>query len=122
MRSTVQKTITTPKPTHDPTSHTDQTPSTTSLRIVKWVQIPDQQNAQQELGINRGSPVLTVTILELFPHELKTDVLVDQPQQMVFGNLIFQAEVVEQRLTPAVVSHHDQQASNHRNPAKHESF
>ena len=50
------------------------------------------------------------------------DVLVDQPQQMVFGNWIVQTEVVEQRLTPGVVSHHDQQASNHRNPAKHESF
>ena len=37
------------------------------------------------------------------------DVLVDQPQQMVFGNLIVQTEVVEQRLTPGVVSHHDQQ-------------
>jgi len=49
-------------------------------------------------------------------------VLVDEPQQMIFRNVIFQAEVVEQRLTAGLVSHHDQQASNHRNPAKHDSF
>src|SRR3954468_873614 len=96
--------------------------STSLCSLVMPYRYPISRNAQQKLGINRGSPVLTVTILELFSHELKTDVLVDQPQQMVFGNLIFQTEVVEQRLTPGVVSHHDQQASNHRNPAKHESF
>jgi hypothetical protein len=33
----------------------------------------------------------------LLPYELEADVLVDQPQQMVFRNLIFQPEVVEQR-------------------------
>jgi hypothetical protein len=32
----------------------------------------------------------------LLPDELKADVLVDEPQQMVFRNLIFQTEVVEQ--------------------------
>jgi hypothetical protein len=32
----------------------------------------------------------------LLPDELEADVLVDQPQQMMFGNLIFQAEVIEQ--------------------------
>src|SRR4029077_12525225 len=39
-RSTVQKTITRAKPTHDPTSHTDQAPSSTALRSVKWVESP----------------------------------------------------------------------------------
>jgi len=86
------------------------------------VQIPNQQNAQQQFGINRGSSVLTVAVLEWFPHEIKADVFVDQPQQMILRNLIFQTEVVEQRFTPGVVSHHDQQASKHRNPAEHESF
>jgi hypothetical protein len=33
----------------------------------------------------------------LLPYKLKTDMLVDQPQQMVFWYLVFQAEVIEQR-------------------------
>jgi hypothetical protein len=59
------------------------------------VQIADQQNAQQELGINRGATGLAVVVSQSLAHKLKTDVLLDQPQQMVLGNLIFQAEVVE---------------------------
>ena len=38
--------------------------------------------------------------------------LLDQPQQMVLGNLIFQAKVVEQRFRAVVLPHHDQQASD----------
>src|SRR5271170_7160694 len=60
------------------------------------VQIADQQNAQQQLRINRGSTRLTVAVFQLLPDELEADVLVDQPQKMMFGYLIFQPEVVEQ--------------------------
>ena len=83
------------------------------------VQIADQQHAQQQFGINRGPSGLAVAVFELLTYKLKTDVPVDEPQQMVFGNLIFQAEVIEQRFATGVVSHHDQQASEHRNPAQH---
>src|SRR6266550_8049071 len=38
---------------------------------------------------------------------------------MVFGNLIFQTEVVEQRFTAVVLPHHDQQASDDRNQTEH---
>jgi hypothetical protein len=38
-------------------------------------------------------------------------VLVDEPQQMVFRNFIFQTEVVEHRVGTGVMSHHDEQAS-----------
>ena len=38
---------------------------------------------------------------------------------MILGNLIFQAEVVEQRFGTVVLPHHDQQASDDRNPTKH---
>ena len=61
------------------------------------VQIADQQNAQQQLGINRRSASVAVTFLQLLAHEGKTDVLIDEPQQMRLWNLIFQAEVIEQR-------------------------
>jgi beta-lactamase regulating signal transducer with metallopeptidase domain len=62
------------------------------------VQIADQQNAQQQLRINRWTTRLTVAVLQLLPHKLKTDVLVDQRQQLVFRNFVVQAEVVEKRL------------------------
>jgi hypothetical protein len=37
-----------------------------------------------------------VAVFELLPDELETGVLVNQSQQMVFRNLIFQTEVIEQ--------------------------
>jgi predicted 2-oxoglutarate/Fe(II)-dependent dioxygenase YbiX len=75
------------------------------------VQIADQQNAQQQLGINRWATGVAVAGSQALAHKLKTDVLIDQPQQMVIGNLIFQTEVVEQRFRAIVLPHHDQQAS-----------
>ena len=42
-------------------------------------------------------------LLQLLPHELETDVLVDQPQQVGLRNLIFQAEVIEQCLRAVVL-------------------
>jgi hypothetical protein len=39
------------------------------------VQITDQQNAQQELGINRGATGLAVAVSQSLAHKLKTDVL-----------------------------------------------
>jgi len=83
------------------------------------VQIANQQDAQLQLGINRRATDLAVGILQAFPHKLKTDVLVDQSQQMVFRNLIFQTEVIEQRLRTVVPSHHNQQASEDSNPVQH---
>jgi hypothetical protein len=53
------------------------------------VEIADQQNAQQQLRINRGPPRLAVARFHLLPHKLKADMSVDQPQQMSFGNLVF---------------------------------
>ena len=53
------------------------------------------------------------------PDELETDVLVDEPQQMVFRHMIFQTEVIEQRFGAVVLPHHDQQASEDRNAAMH---
>src|SRR6516164_8922005 len=39
------------------------------------VQIADQQNAQQQLGINRGPTGIAVAVLELLSNKIKTDVL-----------------------------------------------
>jgi hypothetical protein len=79
------------------------------------IQKADQQNAQQEFRINRGPTGVVVAASQSLAHKLKTDVLVDQPQQMVFGNLILQTEVVKQRFGAIVLPHHDQQVSENRN-------
>src|SRR5882724_1822382 len=52
-------------------------------------------------------------------HEGKADVPFDESQQVGFRNLIFQAEVVEQRFRAVVLSHHDQQAPDDRNQTEH---
>jgi len=83
------------------------------------VEIPDQQNGQQQFRINRRSAYFAVAALQLLPYELEADVLVDQPQQMVFRNLIFQTEVIEQSFAAVVLPHHDQQAPENGNPTKH---
>ena len=49
------------------------------------VQIADQQNAQQELGINRGATGLAVAVSQSLAHKLKTDVLLDQRSRWFSG-------------------------------------
>ena len=66
-----------------------------------------------------GLPGFAVAIFQLFPHKTEADVLVDEPQQVVFGNLIFQTEVVEQGFRTRVLPHHDEQASENGNARKH---
>jgi hypothetical protein len=56
------------------------------------VQITNQQNAQQQLGINRRSVRLTVAVLQSLAHKPEVDVLLNLAQQMVLGYLIFQAK------------------------------
>src|SRR5438105_14079101 len=83
------------------------------------VQIANQQNAQQQLGINRRSARLAVTLPQPLAHEGTADVPFDESQQVGFRNLIFQPEVVEQRFRAVVLSHHDQQASDDQNQTEH---
>jgi hypothetical protein len=51
-------------------------------------------------------------------------VLFDEPQQVGLWNLIFQAEVVEQRFRTIMLPHHDQQPSENGGPqhGKHYFF
>jgi len=46
-------------------------------------------------------------------------VLINLAQQMIFRNLIFEAEVVKQRLPAGMVSHHEQQASECEDKQRH---
>lgn len=43
--------------------------------------------------------------------EFEADVPVDEAEKVVFRNLVFDAEVIEQRLGTGVLSHQNQQAS-----------
>src|SRR5215475_10323793 len=83
------------------------------------VEIADQQHAQQQFGIDRGPTVVAIASLQLPSYEIEVDMTIDQAQQMIFGNLIFQAEVVEQRLRAGGMSHHEQQASKRSDKEQH---
>jgi hypothetical protein len=71
------------------------------------IQIGEQQDAQQKLGIDLRAAHIAVTLFQLFPHEGEADVLIDEPQQVSLWNLIFQAEVVKQGFRTIVLPHHD---------------
>ncbi len=71
------------------------------------VQIVNQQNPQQELWIDRRTTCFAIAILQSLAHEPEVDMLINQPQQMILWNLIFQSEVVEQRFRAGVPTHHE---------------
>src|SRR5215470_5749917 len=83
------------------------------------VQIANQQNAQQQLGVDGWPSGVALGILQLRSHEIEADVPIDQAQQMIFRNLILKAEVVKQRLRAGVMSHHEQQASERGDEQQH---
>src|SRR6201987_3466873 len=84
------------------------------------IQIADQQEAQQEFRIDRGSARIAVGVLQLLTNEIEADVPVKETEQVVFRNLIFDAKVVEQRLGTGVLSHHNPQASVNGDEEKHQ--
>ena len=71
------------------------------------IQIANQQNAQQQFRIDRRTTSIAIAVLQSLANEAEVDVLIDQPQQMVLWNLIFQSEVVEQRFRARVLTHHE---------------
>jgi hypothetical protein len=71
------------------------------------VQIANQQNAQQQFWIDRRTTGVAIAVLQPLTHEAKVDMLVNQPQQMILWNLIFQSEVVKQRFRARVLTHHE---------------
>ena len=62
------------------------------------VQVAQQQDPQQHFWVNRRSACLAIGIAQLVTHKLETDVAINEAQKMVLRNLIFDAEIVEQRL------------------------
>jgi hypothetical protein len=62
---------------------------------------------------------VAVALLQLCSNKFEVDEAIDQAQQMIFRNLIFEAEVVEQRLRAGLVSHHEQQTSERNDEQQH---
>src|SRR5258708_6794626 len=60
------------------------------------VQIANQQNTQQELRIDGWTASIAIAILQPVTHKAEVDIPIDQSQQVILCNLIFQSEVVEQ--------------------------
>jgi hypothetical protein len=83
------------------------------------IQIADQQDAQQKFGIDGRSPSIAVAVFQSLADEGEADVLINQPQQVVFGNVVAQLEVVKQGFRTGVLAHHDQQASSNEDHAVH---
>jgi hypothetical protein len=73
---------------------------------------------QQHFGINRGSPGVAVGVAQLPVDKVETEATMDEAHQMVFGDLIFSAEVVNQRLRAGVLSHRAAQASENGDAAQ----
>ena len=61
------------------------------------VEIADQQDAQQKLGIDRRPGNLTVEWRQLFANRSKVHVSVDRAQQVIRWDTIVEAEIVEDR-------------------------
>src|ERR1700756_1792996 len=80
------------------------------------VQIADQQHAQQQLWIDGWTTRVAIAVLKLVMNKTEVNVLVNRSQQMVLWNLLFQAEVVEQRFRAGVPTHHERQSSGNDGP------
>src|ERR1700679_3988898 len=83
------------------------------------VQIANQQNAQQELRIDGWTTSFAVAVLQPLAHKTEVDMLINQTQQMIFRNLIFQSEVIKQRFRARVLTHHERWSSDNGDPQHH---
>ena len=73
------------------------------------------QDAQQNFWIDRRSPRVTVARLQGLTYKSEVNVPVDKPQQMIFGNMIVQVEVVKERFRTSLLAHHNEQRASTEN-------
>ncbi len=55
------------------------------------VQVSDQENAEQHFGVDRWLTRVAAVCLQCFANKREVDVAINKPQQMIFGNMIFQS-------------------------------
>ena len=68
----------------------DKARESKSVNRQNFGRVGEQAVAAQRYCVRPKEP--TCCAFQLLPHKLEADVLVDQPQQMVFRNVVFQAE------------------------------
>ena len=83
------------------------------------VQIADQQDAQQQFGIDRGTPRIAVAVPSAARARNSKRCAYRSAAAGGFRESDLPAEVVEQRFRAVVLSHHDQQASDDQNQTEH---
>ena len=67
----------------------------------------DQRHADRQLGVHRWTPDRAVERLESPPDAAQLDEAVDRAQQVIGGDVLLEAEAVEQRLLPDLpLAHH----------------
>lgn len=65
---------------------------------------------------------MAVIRLQCLADESEVDMSIDNPQQMIFGDVVVQSKVVEQRLRTSVLTHHDQRASKEFDRERHQGI
>ena len=73
---------------------------------------PIKRMRKQHFGIDRRPTRVAVARFQGLAHKSEVDVTVHKPQQMIFGNMIFDPEVVEQRLRTRLLAHHNEQRAS----------
>src|SRR6266446_6743318 len=68
--------------------------------------IADDQDSDHELRIDRGPANRAIERLQRLPYIAQIKEAVDPPQQMIIGNVILQAEVIEKLLRCRLRPHH----------------
>src|SRR6266852_5523400 len=70
------------------------------------IEVPDEQQAQQYFRVNRGPTRRAIEAGQPVSHEAEIDRAVDQPEQVGFGNLVLEAEIIERRFLLCLLTHH----------------
>ena len=76
--------------------------------------VADQQHADHELGVDRRTPDGAVEGLELPADVAQFDEAADGAKQVIGGNVLLEAEAVEQRLLPDLPLTHHGRALRHQ--------
>ena len=60
------------------------------------VQIANQENAQQNLWIDRWAACVALVLLQGLTHKSEVDVPINEPQQVVLWDMLFDSKVIKQ--------------------------
>jgi hypothetical protein len=68
--------------------------------------VADNQHAHHQLGVDRGSPHLAVERLQRLAKIFEVEVAVDAPEHVIEGDVLVEAEIIEQPSRRPLTSHH----------------